>query len=282
FQMLLDCPYGIILLSALVILMLAYAFNGRARFEIRCFLMFLTILFTSLISLPFCSIASYFGHATSVVLSTLRICSKWTGIKVEVRNFDEFLGKQDSSCVVICNHQSAIDTIVVAHSYPSRCTVMMKKSLAFVPFFNVVAWLCNAIFVDRAKAMGTVEQCTEAMKKKNLKLWVFPEGTRNRSLDGLLPFKKGAFNIAVEAQIPIVPVVASSFKCFYSHTEKYFYGDGEIIAQVMEPILTTGLTRDDVPTLTEEVREKMLVVYEKITGEINERMTLKRGEKKQQ
>ncbi|GMT06171.1 hypothetical protein PENTCL1PPCAC_28345, partial [Pristionchus entomophagus] len=224
-------------------------------------------------------------QACTVLFKSMKILSRWTGINVETRNFDSVFDKQKSPCVIICNHQSALDTIVMAHAYPPRCTVMMKKSLAYIPIFNITAWLCSVIFVDRfnrEKAMKTVEQCTQVMSKKNLKLWVFPEGTRNKSLDGMLPFKKGAFNIAVQAQIPIVPVVASSYKSFYSHTDHYFDSDGEIIIDIMDPIPTIGLSLDDVPTLTDEVREKMLVVYERITKEVNEKMAVKRGEKKNQ
>ncbi|KAF8381832.1 acl-2 [Pristionchus pacificus] len=223
------------------------------------------------------------SKACTVVFASMKILSRWTGINVETRYFDKVFSKQQSPCVVICNHQSALDTIVMAHAYPPRGTVMMKRSLAYVPIFNITAWLCSVIFVDRfnrEKAMKAVEQCTQVMNKKNLKLWVFPEGTRNRSLDGMLPFKKGAFNVAVQGQIPIVPVVASSYKCFYSHNEHYFDNDGEIIIEIMDPIPTTGLTLDDVPALADEVREKMLVVYERITKEVNEKITLKRGGKK--
>lgn len=79
------------------------------------------------------------------------------------------------------------------------------------------------------------------MHDKGLKLWIFPEGTRYRE-EGLLPFKKGAFNIAVNGQIPIVPVVFSNYDPFYSHKKRYFRTPGYVIAQVMKPILTTGVS----------------------------------------
>ncbi|GMR59102.1 hypothetical protein PMAYCL1PPCAC_29297 [Pristionchus mayeri] len=283
--MLFECQCVNIIILLLGILVFAYAVNRRARYVIRCTLLYLTIMLNALICMVLCIPASFFGHACTVVFASMKILSRWTGINVETRNFSEVYAKQQSPCVVICNHQSALDTIVMAHAYPPRGTVMMKRSLAYVPIFNITAWLCSVIFVDRfnrEKAIKAVEQCTQVMNKKNLKLWVFPEGTRNRSLDGMLPFKKGAFNVAVQAQIPIVPVVASSYKCFYSHTEHYFDSDGEIIIQIMDPIPTTGLTLDDVPSLAEDVREKMLFVYERITKEVNQKMENKRGQKKHQ
>ncbi|GCB83188.1 hypothetical protein scyTo_0023912, partial [Scyliorhinus torazame] len=54
-----------------------------------------------------------------------------------------------------------------------------------------------------------------------IRLWVFPEGTRNH--DGnMLPFKRGAFHLAVQAQVPIIPVVFSSYNDFYNRAEKRF------------------------------------------------------------
>lgn len=59
--------------------------------------------------------------------------------------------------------------------------------------------------------------------------------------------EKGSKRDLIQAQIPIVPVVASSYKCFYSHTEHYFDHDGEVIIEVMDPIPTTGVCIQYVP-----------------------------------
>ncbi|KAK6039873.1 hypothetical protein COOONC_22623 [Cooperia oncophora] len=57
----------------------------------------------------------------------------------------------------------------------------------------------------------------------------------------MLPFKKGAFNIAVQGGFPIVPIVLSSYRPFYSKTDHYFKTDGEVIAKVLSPISTDGV-----------------------------------------
>ena len=54
-----------------------------------------------------------------------------------------------------------------------------------------------------------------------VKLWVFPEGTRSMG-DEMLPFKKGAFHLAVEGQLPILPIVYSSYRGFLNHPCKIF------------------------------------------------------------
>lgn len=85
-----------------------------------------------------------------------------------------------------------------------------------------------------------LEQAVEAMRKKGLKIWIFPEGTRHHN-HGFLPFKKGAFNMAICAQIPIIPIVISDYAPFYSRPNKYFRWPGYAIAQVLKPVPTEGV-----------------------------------------
>ena len=79
------------------------------------------------------------------------------------------------------------------------------------------------------------------MRKKCLKIWMFPEGTRHHQ-HGFLPFRKGAFNIAVQGQFPIIPVVISDYTPFYSKPKRYFRSKGHVIVQVMDPVSTQGVS----------------------------------------
>lgn len=58
----------------------------------------------------------------------------------------------------------------------------------------------------------------------------------------MLPFKKGAFNIAVQAQIPMIPVVISDYRPFYSKNQKYFKNHGKVIVQILKPVETKGVS----------------------------------------
>lgn len=58
----------------------------------------------------------------------------------------------------------------------------------------------------------------------------------------MLPFKRGAFNMAIKAQIPVIPVVFSSYLPFYSKEKRYFHNHGQVIAQVLDPISTEGVS----------------------------------------
>ncbi|XGW04201.1 hypothetical protein V3C99_015392 [Haemonchus contortus] len=218
------------------------------------------------------------GSGADLIFHTFKYWTLWTGINVDVRGFEENLKKLSGSAVVICNHQSTVDVVAMTRVWPPRGTVMMKESLKYIPFFNLTSIFANAVFVKRFKrgrVSDTVEQCVKQMKKYNLKIWIFPEGTRNHG-DGMLPFKKGAFNIAVRGGFPIVPIVLSNYRPFYSKPDRYFKSDGEVIAQVLNPISTKGLTEEDVPELSQKVRSMMLDVYHDISKEAAEKMRRKR------
>lgn len=86
-------------------------------------------------------------------------------------------------------------------------------------------------------------------------MWIYPEGTRNTNGD-LLPFKKGAFYLAIQAQVPIIPVVYSSFSSFYDISTKLFTS-GTIRVEVLDAVPTSGLTVADVPTLLDTCHQAM-------------------------
>lgn len=99
-----------------------------------------------------------------------------------------------------------------------------------------------------------------------LKLWIFPEGTRSNSQE-MLPFKKGAFHLAITAQLPISPVVYSHYH-FLDHKAERF-DPGEVIMTVLPPISTKGMTLEQIPELMERVRNQMIEVYRSTSAEMS-------------
>ena len=111
------------------------------------------------------------------------------------------------TCVYIANHQSNYDLYVLGRVVPRRTVSIGKKSLKWVPLFGQLYWLAGNVLIDRSnarQARQALQATTDALQHRDTSIWVFPEGTRNQG--ELLPFKKGAFQIAVDAGVPIVPV----------------------------------------------------------------------------
>ncbi|KAI0216588.1 1-acyl-sn-glycerol-3-phosphate acyltransferase alpha [Lamellibrachia satsuma] len=187
--------------------------------------------------------------------------------QVDVRLRENLIS--DKPCVLVCNHQSSLDVISMMDVLPDRCTVLAKRELLYFGPFGFAAWLSGLVFVDRLnreKARNTMDMIAKLMHDQKLKLWVFPEGTRSHQEDGMLPFKKGAFNLAVSAQVPIVPVVFSSYRNFFSGSRKIF-NRGKVIVECLPSVPTEGLKADDVTELTETVRNKMLEAFTRISAE---------------
>ena len=135
--------------------------------------------------------------------------------------------------------------------------------------FGVVAWLAGVAYINRKageKAGQSVNDMMKNLKKKNIKLWVFVEGTR-RNTGKIHEFKKGAFHAAIQAQVPIVPVVFSSYKHFLN-TRKKIFDDGNVIITALPEISTEGLTTKDVDDLIQRARNLMIDKYIETSKEV--------------
>ncbi|KAF9086048.1 1-acylglycerol-3-phosphate O-acyltransferase [Mortierella sp. GBA35] len=234
----------------------------KAQFLAKCIVVLLATLVMSVagcfISIA-CAIANK-RYIINYVVSRLFgiLASRACGVTVKV------IGKENldkTPAIVVCNHQSSMDMMVLGSVFPKHTVVMAKKELLYFPFLGVFMKLSNAIFIDRKNHKKAIESTTQAvadMKKHNSGIWIFPEGTRSR-LDkaDLLPFKKGAFHLAIQAQLPILPIISEGYSHIYDSSKRSFPG-GELEIRVLEPIPTTGLTADDVNDLMEKTRNLML------------------------
>lgn len=185
--------------------------------------------------------------------------SKVLGIKISIRNEAALLNRPS---VVISNHQSALDILILGRIFQPGYTVTAKKDLKYFPFLGWFMLALGTFFIDRArgeKARKVLESGLCNLRDKKRSIFMFPEGTRSatKKLE-LLPFKKGAFHLAKQAKIPVVPVAVSNYSTIFHSGDKIF-NQGEIIIDVFDPISTENVeTNEDVTQLVEEAREKML------------------------
>src|SRR5690606_2041971 len=123
------------------------------------------------------------------------------------------LHKQQQACEIVANHQSNYDLFVPVGTVPTRPVSLGKKSLKWIPLFGHLYWLAGNVLLDRGNARRAKQAMlatTQALRERQVSIWVFPEGTRNQEAE-LLPFKKGAFQMAIAAGAPIVPVCISRY-----------------------------------------------------------------------
>lgn len=108
-----------------------------------------------------------------------------------------------------------------------RATVVAKKEVLYAFPFGTAAYLWGTLFIDRTNRTDSVNklnQETRAIQELNAKLLLFPEGTRHTG-DRLLPFKKGAFHIAVQSESAIQPVVVSKY--WFLDSKQKLFGKGK-------------------------------------------------------
>ncbi|KAK4196162.1 putative 1-acyl-sn-glycerol-3-phosphate acyltransferase [Triangularia verruculosa] len=238
--------------------------SSKAAFVARSLAMYISIL-----------ISSIFGLGAAVILSAIgkRGLSQWavarcfkycmyvgTGLTFDIEDPKNHLGTARPA-VFIGPHQTEVDLLMLGCMFPQYCSVTAKSQLKKIPFLGWFMTLSGAVFIDRKNskdARQAMQGAGEEIKNKKQSVYMFPEGTRSYTKEPtMLPFKKGAFHLAVQAQVPIVPVVVANYSHIYSIKEMLFKS-GSVPCKVLDPIPTTGLTAADVDELTRETREVML------------------------
>jgi 1-acyl-sn-glycerol-3-phosphate acyltransferase len=159
--------------------------------------------------------------------------------------------------VVVSNHESFADILLISH-LPWEMKWLSKAELFRIPVMGWMMQLAGDIPVKRGFGPSAVEamaQCREILKRR-VSVMIFPEGTRSTTAD-LLPFKDGAFRLAIDAGVPVLPlVVRGTGTALPKHDWRF--GRSTAVVKVLEPVETEGLTAEDVPTLKAKVREMIV------------------------
>ncbi|RDW90510.1 1-acylglycerol-3-phosphate O-acyltransferase SLC1 [Aspergillus mulundensis] len=235
----------------------------RASFVARCLASYGSLIACAIYGVVASVVLRLVGYGRISQWATAR-SFKWvmrftTGVRFDIIEGKEYLSTRPA--VIIGNHQSELDVLMLGEIFPPYCSVTAKKSLRYVPFLGWFMALSRTVFIDRANretAVKAFDSAAEEMRTHRQSVFIFAEGTRSYSeKPELLPFKKGAFHLAVKARVPIVPVVVEN----YSHIlapKKSRFEAGSIKVKVLPPISTEGLTAEDVDKLTTSTRESML------------------------
>jgi 1-acyl-sn-glycerol-3-phosphate acyltransferase len=159
--------------------------------------------------------------------------------------------------VVVSNHESFADILLISH-LPWEMKWLSKAELFKVPVLGWLMRLAGDVPVRRGEGRSAVEalqRCRSVLKNK-VSVMVFPEGTRSPTAD-MLPFKDGAFRLAIDSGVPILPLAVSGTG---TALPKHGWRFGRSVAEVrvLEPIETAGLTVKDVPALRDRVRARIL------------------------
>jgi len=174
------------------------------------------------------------------------------GAKINVRGIDKL--DPDTSYVFVSNHRSYLDTATLFAFTGKRIGLVAKRELLKIPILGQGMSFVNIIAIDRSNA----ERARQSMKKarevmnNGYSFGVFAEGTRAMPGD-LLPFKKGAFHLALQTGAPIVPVaIRNTDAMMGKRTGVAFPGTIEMV--LLPPITTNNRTTGDLSDLLIEAR----------------------------
>ena len=175
------------------------------------------------------------------------------GAKVSVKGLENL--ENGKGYVFASNHRSYLDTAALFAYTGRRIGLIAKKELLKVPVFGQGMGFVNIIAIDRSNPERAMESMEKAKKviDAGYSFGVFAEGTR--AMPGeLLPFKKGAFHLALQTQAPVVPVAIKNTDWMMGKRTGAAYG-GTIEMTILPPIETKNLTTDDLMDLLKKTRE---------------------------
>lgn len=188
-----------------------------------------------------------------------------SGTRLEVRGeFDP-----TRSYVVISNHSSWFDVFANFLATPVPLRFLAKKELFKIPVFAPAMRAIGMIEIDRDKATSMhqwINDQARTVAGRAQSIMVYPEGSRTR--DGEIQrFKVGAFVIAIENQLPILPVTIAGSYAVFPPGGMTIRG-GHVIVEIGEPLPTDHLERDGIRELARQSQEIIRTTRDRLQGEM--------------
>jgi 1-acyl-sn-glycerol-3-phosphate acyltransferase len=195
-----------------------------------------------------------------------RLTRRPLGIRVVVRGEERLHSTRP--CIFIANHQSALDIPILAGIYPEDTILIAKKEVLSCPLLGWFFAASGNVPIDRSsprRAVATLQRVEEAVRSHGLSVWIFPEGTWGKEPGRLLPFKKGAFRMAIATGAPLVPIVVAPLAPTFDLAARRL-GPGTVEVRVLDPIPVAGLTEEDVDALAARAQSRMAAALRELGG----------------
>ncbi|MBX5438020.1 MAG: 1-acyl-sn-glycerol-3-phosphate acyltransferase [Thermoflavifilum sp.] len=239
----------------------------RVVFGVFAVYVALLFLVTMLLTAGYVAICYLFFREPRRTAMVLRGYRVWmhvflplAGCPFRIRGRERLKGR--GPFVVVANHRSFIDILVMTPFVPGVNKTLAKKELASIPIFNLI-YRAGSVLVDR-KNPASRAKSYETMKQvlsQGMHMIIYPEGTRNTTAEPLRAFQDGAFALAIDTQCPIVPAVLF-------HTEKIlppgaglYFRPHRIELHFLPPISVQGYQRNQVQELKQLVFSRMQQYY---------------------
>lgn len=180
----------------------------------------------------------------------LRLTGMWVTVEGSLPVGDKF--------VIVANHISYLDPIVIYDVLPFYFRPLAKHEIKKVPLFGFV-YAQIALLVDRSSVQSRAKsmRAMQDALHNDCSIFIYPEGTFNESKEPMKSFFDGAFKLAIEAQIPILPIIFPDTHKRWNNSAWWKIWPGRNRAFIMEPISVDGWAIEDLPLLKEKTRQLM-------------------------
>ena len=188
-------------------------------------------------------------------------------IRHEIRNGERILAAQP--CIYLANHRSNLDVLTMSGIFPPRAIVIGKREILRIPFLGRIFRLGGNVPINRKDPDEARAAMDEAERKlrEGISIFIMPEGTRNYGT--LLPFKKGAFHLARNTGVHLLPMVCAAPPRWMDGMKLRVPPYVNVLIEVLEPIDPAPF--ESVDALIAHTRERMAVALERVEAELGQR-----------
>jgi 1-acyl-sn-glycerol-3-phosphate acyltransferase len=169
--------------------------------------------------------------------------------------------------VVVCNHESFADILLLSH-LPWEMKWLSKVELMRIPVMGWEMWAARDVGIKRglvSSARDAMAVCRKRLDQK-VSVMIFPEGTRSPHRD-FLPFKDGAFRLAVEAGVPILPLALSGTRNAIARHD-WRINPAHAVVEILDPEPTAGIT--DIESLKRRVQQRIKAASDRLRLELHQ------------
>lgn len=170
-------------------------------------------------------------------------------------------------CVFVANHQSFLDVVTFGSIFPRRTVSAGKREIGRIPVFGWFYRLSGNLVIDRSDPRGardSLEDAARTIREERVSVWFMPEGHRNRGPE-LLPFKTGAFRLAIAAGVPVVPIVAEPL-AVVADTGRRLARPGTLRITILEQIPPDATSPRAIADLAALTRARMQEELDRLSG----------------
>ena len=199
-----------------------------------------------------------------MVQAAFRLMLKMTGARIQVIGEENV--PKDRAVLYVGNHKSYFDILLTYSRVPRLTGYVAKKEMESFPILSIWMKRLHCLFLDRKDIKQGLKTILTGIDliKNGISVCIFPEGTRNKSNDRLLPFKEGSLKMAEKTGCPIIPfAITNSSKLFEDHMP--FVRPCDIIIEYAKPIYPAELPKEEKKFLGAYCRkqiEDMLIAHE--------------------